>query len=159
MGIAKGIQYLHTGGVTGNDIKLENVLLDETLTARISSYNISLPPKVMLGNHNRQHVNFGENLVFNHLKHSQVGSESPLAGPDHFTRYYSAATFTLLSLFRAIISELSANINFIFSTKEAEKEDIYQLGIILLEVIIGRPINSRSEAEDLKLQVSITISS
>ncbi|TMW94169.1 hypothetical protein EJD97_010673 [Solanum chilense] len=102
MGIAKGIQYLHTGGVTGNDIKLENVLLDETLTARISSYNISLPPK--------------------------VGSESPLAGPDHFT-----------------------------SAKEAEKEDIYQLGIILLEVIIGRPINSRSEAEDLKLQVETAL--
>ncbi|KAG5604174.1 hypothetical protein H5410_025666 [Solanum commersonii] len=102
MGIAKGIQYLHTGGVTGNDIKLENVLLDETLTARISSYNISLPPK--------------------------VGSESALAGPDHFT-----------------------------SAKEAEKEDIYQLGVILLEVIIGRPINSRNEAEDLKLQVETAL--
>ncbi|KAM3304137.1 putative LRR receptor-like serine/threonine-protein kinase [Capsicum chacoense] len=102
MGIAKGIQYLHTGGVTGNDIKLENVLLDETLTARISSYNISLPPK--------------------------VGSESPLAGPDQFT-----------------------------SVKQAEKEDIYQLGVILLEVIIGRPINSRSEAEDLKLQVETAL--
>lgn len=102
MGIAKGIQYLHTGGVTGNDIKLENVLLDETLTARISSYNISLPPK--------------------------VGSESPLAGPDQFT-----------------------------SSKQAEKEDIYQLGVILLEVIIGRPINSQSEAEDLKLQVETSL--
>ncbi|XP_059316719.1 probable LRR receptor-like serine/threonine-protein kinase At1g14390 [Lycium ferocissimum] len=102
MGIAKGIQYLHTGGVTGNDIKLENVLLDETLTARISSYNISLPPK--------------------------VGSESPLAGPDHFT-----------------------------SAKEAEKEDMYQLGVILLEAIIGRPINSQSETEDLKLQVETAL--
>ncbi|CAN4094696.1 unnamed protein product [Withania somnifera] len=102
MGIAKGIQYLHTGGVTGNDIKLETVLLDETLTARISSYNISLPPK--------------------------VGSESPLAGPDQFT-----------------------------SAKQAEKEDIYQLGIILLEVIIGRPINSQSEAEDLKLQMETSL--
>lgn len=60
MGIAKGIQYLHTGGVTGNDIKLENILLDETLTARISSYNISLPPKVMLVNYNRLHANLGE---------------------------------------------------------------------------------------------------
>lgn len=102
MGIAKGIQYLHTGGVTGNDIKLENVLLDETLTARISSYNISLPPK--------------------------VGSESPVAGADQFG-----------------------------SAKLAEKEDIYQLGIILLEVIIGRPINSQSETEDLKLQVETAL--
>lgn len=48
MGIAKGIQYLHTGGVTGNSLKLENVLLDETLTARITNYNISLPSKVVV---------------------------------------------------------------------------------------------------------------
>lgn len=43
------------------------------------------------------------------------------------------------------------------SAKLAEKEDIYQLGIILLEVIIGRPINSQSETEDLKLQVETAL--
>lgn len=63
MGIAKGIQYLHTGGVTGNDIKLENVLLDETLTARISCYNISLPSKVMLVNHKQQYKNLAQNAL------------------------------------------------------------------------------------------------
>lgn len=46
MGVARGIQYLHTGGVLGNDLKIDNILLDDTLTARISSYNINLPSKV-----------------------------------------------------------------------------------------------------------------
>lgn len=49
MGIARGIQFLHTGfapGVFGNDLKIENILLDDSLTAKISSYNISLPSKV-----------------------------------------------------------------------------------------------------------------
>ncbi|XP_022877491.1 probable LRR receptor-like serine/threonine-protein kinase At1g14390 [Olea europaea var. sylvestris] len=47
MGVARGIQYLHTGGVLGNDLKIEMILLDESLTAKISSYNISLPSKVI----------------------------------------------------------------------------------------------------------------
>ncbi|KAI8004758.1 putative LRR receptor-like serine/threonine-protein kinase [Camellia lanceoleosa] len=49
MGIARGIQFLHSGitpGMYGNDLKIENILLDKTLTAKISSYNISLPSKV-----------------------------------------------------------------------------------------------------------------
>ncbi|KAM0009228.1 putative protein kinase RLK-Pelle-LRR-VI-1 family [Helianthus debilis subsp. tardiflorus] len=59
MGIARGIQFLHTGtqhGIFGNDLKIETVLLDDNLTAKISSYNISLP--------------------------SKAGSESPLNGHD-----------------------------------------------------------------------------
>ena len=48
MSIAKGIQYLHTSGVIGNDLKIENILLDESLSAKISSYNLSLPSKVNL---------------------------------------------------------------------------------------------------------------
>nr|GMD15154.1 probable LRR receptor-like serine/threonine-protein kinase At1g14390 [Ipomoea batatas] len=98
MGIAKGIQYLHTGGVTGNTLKLENVLLDETLTARITNYNISLPSKIV--------------------------SDSPLHAQDHH-----------------------------ISAKSREQDDIYQLGVILIEIVIGRPINSQAEAEDLKLQM------
>ncbi|CAL5415614.1 unnamed protein product [Camellia sinensis] len=48
VGIARGIQFLHSGitpGMYGNDLKIENTLLDKTLTAKISSYNISLPSK------------------------------------------------------------------------------------------------------------------
>lgn len=44
------------------------------------------------------------------------------------------------------------------STNYAEKEDIYQLGVILLEVITGRQIASSSEVDQLKDEVSITTS-
>ncbi|CAL5418247.1 unnamed protein product [Camellia sinensis] len=50
VGIARGIQFLHSGitpGMYGNDLKIENTLLDKTLTAKISSYNISLPSKII----------------------------------------------------------------------------------------------------------------
>ncbi|XP_071918212.1 probable LRR receptor-like serine/threonine-protein kinase At1g14390 [Coffea arabica] len=103
MSIAKGIQYLHTSGVIGNDLKIENILLDESLSAKISSYNVSLP--------------------------SKVGSESPLNGQD---------------------SPLS-------SSENTDKDDIYQLGVILLEVITGRPIISPSDIDDLKLQLEICL--
>uniref|UniRef100_A0A2P2JA09 Uncharacterized protein MANES_05G098100 n=1 Tax=Rhizophora mucronata TaxID=61149 RepID=A0A2P2JA09_RHIMU len=49
IGAARGIQFLHTGvppGIFGNNIKIEHVLLDETLTAKISNYTIPLPSKV-----------------------------------------------------------------------------------------------------------------
>lgn len=39
------------------------------------------------------------------------------------------------------------------STGTAEKEDIYELGVILLEVLTGRLIILASEIDDLKLQV------
>lgn len=49
IGIGRGIQFLHTGnapGVFGNDLKIENILLNEKLTAKISDYNIPLRFKV-----------------------------------------------------------------------------------------------------------------
>lgn len=49
IGVARGVQFLHTGmapGIFGNDLKIDNVLLDESLTAKISNYNIPLPFKV-----------------------------------------------------------------------------------------------------------------
>nr|AMM42855.1 LRR-RLK [Vernicia fordii] len=97
IGIARGIQFLHTGvapAIFGNNIKIENVLLDESLTAKLSNYNIPLP--------------------------SKVGSESPLYGQD--------------------------SIN-------AEKEDVYQLGVILVQVITGKIVTSPSELEELKIQL------
>lgn len=44
-GIAKGIQFLHTGIVPGlfsNNIKITDILVDQNLVAKISSYNLPL---------------------------------------------------------------------------------------------------------------------
>jgi len=46
MGIARGVQFLHAGmtpGVFGHDVKIETILLDESLTPKISNYRIPLP--------------------------------------------------------------------------------------------------------------------
>jgi len=45
IGVAKGIQFLHTGivpGVYSNDLKIEDVLMDQNLVAKISSYHLPL---------------------------------------------------------------------------------------------------------------------
>ncbi|KAA8518368.1 hypothetical protein F0562_015749 [Nyssa sinensis] len=45
IGIAKGIQFLHTGivpGVFSNNLKITDVLLDQNLAAKISNYNLPL---------------------------------------------------------------------------------------------------------------------
>lgn len=49
IGVARGVQFLHTGtapGVFGNNLKIEKVLLDDSLTPKISSFNFPLPFKV-----------------------------------------------------------------------------------------------------------------
>lgn len=43
IGVAKGIQFLHAGiipGLFGNDLRITNILLDQNLVAKISSYNL-----------------------------------------------------------------------------------------------------------------------
>lgn len=45
IGVTKGIQFLHTGvvpGVYSNNLKITDVLLDNDLNAKISSYNLPL---------------------------------------------------------------------------------------------------------------------
>ncbi|KDP21216.1 hypothetical protein JCGZ_21687 [Jatropha curcas] len=97
IGVARGIQFLHTGvapGIFGNNLNIENILLDESLTAKLSNNNIPMP--------------------------SKVGSESPLSGQDGI---------------------------------KAEKEDVYQLGVILVQIITGKIVTSTSELEELKIQL------
>ncbi|XP_039033245.1 probable LRR receptor-like serine/threonine-protein kinase At1g14390 [Hibiscus syriacus] len=96
IGAARGVQFLHTGispAIYGNDLKIDNILLDETLTAKISDYNIPLPLK--------------------------TGSESSIS-------------------------------NRLSSDENGEKEDIYQLGILLLQVITGKLATFTSELNALK---------
>ncbi|XP_010458936.1 PREDICTED: probable LRR receptor-like serine/threonine-protein kinase At1g14390 [Camelina sativa] len=94
IGVARGIQFLHTGvapGIFGNNLDIENILLDETLTVKLSGYTIPLP--------------------------SKVGAESP-------------------------------------SNEDGEKEDVYQFGVILLQIITGKVLAaSSSELGSLKLQL------
>ena len=43
IGVAKGIQFLHTGivpGIFSNNLKITDVLLDQNFVAKISSYNL-----------------------------------------------------------------------------------------------------------------------
>lgn len=97
MGIARGVHFLHTGmvpGVFGNDLKIENVLLDESLTPKVSNYRIPLPFKVETPN--------GEQA-------------STSANPD--------------------------------------KEDIHNLGVILLELLTGRQITSENQLDELKSEL------
>ncbi|KAL1112570.1 hypothetical protein V6Z11_D02G134200 [Gossypium hirsutum] len=98
IGAARGVQFLHTGispGIYGNDLKIDNILLDETLTPKISNYNIPLPLK--------------------------TGSESPLSNR--------------------------------LSSDENEKEDIYQLGVLLLQAITGKLVTFSNELDGLKLEL------
>ncbi|KAL8104733.1 putative LRR receptor-like serine/threonine-protein kinase At1g14390 [Apium graveolens] len=114
IGIAKGIQYLHRGtapGHFGNNIKIKNIMLDENLTPKLSSYTLPLP--------------------------SKVGQESPL------TREVKKSEF--------------ARENSLYATENPEKDDIYQFGVILLQVITGKLFNSRSEIAEMKLQLETNL--
>lgn len=49
IGIARGVQFLHTGvapGVFGNNLKMENILLDESVSAKISNYNLPFQVRI-----------------------------------------------------------------------------------------------------------------
>lgn len=47
-GVARGIQFLHTvtvPGIVGSHLDTDSILLDKTLTAKISRYNLPVLPK------------------------------------------------------------------------------------------------------------------
>ncbi|MBA0603186.1 hypothetical protein Gorai_003339 [Gossypium raimondii] len=111
IGITKGIQFLHTGiipGVYSNNLKITDVLMDQNLVAKISSYNLPLL------------------------------AES--AGKvDHRT---SALPKDSSSRTRASYED---------------KADVYDFGVILLEMILGRPSKAKSEVEILKNQLQAVV--
>ncbi|KAG8376417.1 hypothetical protein BUALT_Bualt09G0061300 [Buddleja alternifolia] len=110
-GVAKGIQFLHTGivpGIFSNNMKITDVLVDQNLVAKISTYNLPL---------------LSDNMGKGHLQNFLSGSKE----------FKSARA------------------------KHQDKLDIYDFGVILLEVISGRPINSRNEVEVLKDQLQASV--
>ncbi|XP_015869182.3 probable inactive leucine-rich repeat receptor-like protein kinase At3g03770 [Ziziphus jujuba] len=109
IGVAKGIQFLHTGivpGVYSNSLKITNVLMDHDLHVKLSSYNLPLLSETM--------------------------------GPG--------------------ISHSAPKGNGQISVKHEDKSDVYDIGVVLLEIILGRPIMFQNEVGILKdlLRVSIT---
>ncbi|XP_020572567.1 probable LRR receptor-like serine/threonine-protein kinase At1g14390 [Phalaenopsis equestris] len=110
IGVAKGLQFLHSvivPGISGNVLKIENILLDEILTAKISNYNLPVLPK---------------------NKNKKVGCEIPFAD-------CGDETFGSIQNF-----------------DDGEKKDIYQLGLILLEVITGKP-HEAQELDEVRAQL------
>ncbi|CAA3001650.1 probable inactive leucine-rich repeat receptor kinase At3g03770 [Olea europaea subsp. europaea] len=111
IGVAKGIQFLHTGIVPGlfsNNLKITDILLDQNLAAKICSYNLP---------------SLGEYMGKEHL-------QSFLSGSNDLK---------------------SARVN------HQDKFDIYDFGVMLLEIISGKPLNSRNKVEVLKDQLLSSI--
>ncbi|KAK1582249.1 hypothetical protein Q3G72_013265 [Acer saccharum] len=112
IGVAKGIQFLHTGivpGVYSNNLKITDILLDQNLVAKISSYNLPL-------------------LTENTGKQVGHGTVSGSVDPTTSAR-----------------------------AQHVDKVDVYDFGLILLEIIVGRPLNSRNEVDTLKDQLQAGI--
>uniref|UniRef100_A0A0D9W007 Protein kinase domain-containing protein n=1 Tax=Leersia perrieri TaxID=77586 RepID=A0A0D9W007_9ORYZ len=99
IGVANGIQFLHGGmmpGLYGNNLKINNVLLDQNHVAKISSYNIPI---------------LGEAMKSEGGAGSKHQAESPML---------------------------------------SDKTDIFDFGVILLEIVSGKPITSLYEVEIMK---------
>ncbi|XWS74660.1 hypothetical protein CRYUN_Cryun01aG0017000 [Craigia yunnanensis] len=110
IGVAKGIQFLHTGilpGVFSNNLKITDVLLDQNLHVKISSYNLPL---------------LAENRGMGGAAVSSPGLKANVRG----------------------------------RANHEDKDDVHDIGIILLEILVGRPIMSQNEVIVVKdiLQVS-----
>uniref|UniRef100_A0A0E0ABE1 non-specific serine/threonine protein kinase n=1 Tax=Oryza glumipatula TaxID=40148 RepID=A0A0E0ABE1_9ORYZ len=115
IGVARGIQFLHdvtAPGIVHNDLSIENILLDKTLTSKISNFNLPL---------------------ISTSKNGKIFSESPFATSE------------------------DNDLGSVPSTEQGDKDDIYQFGLILLEVITGKPTESPKDLDSLKTQISEAI--
>lgn len=111
IGIAKGIQFLHTGivpGIFSNQLKITDVLLDQNFHVKISNYNLPL-------------------LIENKKMDTGLSSSGSKGNNKQRLKY-------------------------------EEKDDVYDFGVILLEIISGRTINTKNDVDVSKdiLIVSLT---
>ncbi|CAM0910183.1 unnamed protein product [Alopecurus aequalis] len=113
IGIARGIQFLHNvtaPDIVQNDLNIENILLDKTLTSKISEFNLP--------------------MISSTSKNGKISSENPFVV--HEENDHGSAQ----------------------PAEQGDKDDIYQFGLILLEVITGKSTESQRELESLKAQLS-----
>ncbi|KAH6799598.1 hypothetical protein C2S51_036082 [Perilla frutescens var. frutescens] len=100
--------YLHKGSVIHRDVKSSNILLDETLVAKIADFGVA---KSLHGKELDSHVTTNIKGTFGYLD------------PDYFR-----------------------------TGRLTKKSDAYALGVVLLEVLCGRPaINIRAEENEHNL--------
>ncbi|KAF6136952.1 hypothetical protein GIB67_030716 [Kingdonia uniflora] len=114
VGVARGLQFLHTGitpAILRNNLKMENILLDDNLTPKVISYNLSIP--------------------------SLVGLESPFSGVETFSGRNGYTDSQIHDC----------------SNEDGEKDDVYHLGIVLVEVLTGKLITSQAELNEHKNQL------
>lgn len=109
IGVAKGIQFLHTGvvpGVFSNNLKITDILLDQNLVAKICCYNLPL-------------------LTENSGKVGHPGGSKEQC-------------ITVRG-------------------KYGDKTDVYDFGVILLEIILGKPFDMGSDVVEAKDQLQASI--
>ncbi|KAJ8534100.1 hypothetical protein K7X08_007424 [Anisodus acutangulus] len=109
-GVARGIQFLHTGivpGIFANNLKITDILLDQDLVAKICSYNLPILDENV--KENFQNLSSGSK----ELKSARANNE--------------------------------------------EKMDVYDFGVILLEIISGRQINTKNEMRVIQNQLQESI--
>jgi len=112
IGIARGIQFLHSvtaPDIVQNDLNIDNILLDKTLTSKISDFNLPM---------------------ISTSKNGKISLENPFVV--HEENDHGSAE----------------------PAEQGDKDDIYQFGLILLEVITGKSTESQRDLESLKAQLS-----
>ncbi|XP_062003514.1 probable inactive leucine-rich repeat receptor-like protein kinase At3g03770 isoform X1 [Rosa rugosa] len=118
IGIANGIQFLQTGiipGVYSNKLKITDILLDQNLVAKISSYNLPLLEENM--EQSSSSLQVGEGVSSGGSTSSHVGARM----------------------------------------KHEDATDVHDFGVILLEMIKGRPVKSMTQVGVLKDQLQVVI--
>ncbi|XP_055817959.1 probable inactive leucine-rich repeat receptor-like protein kinase At3g03770 [Solanum dulcamara] len=106
-GVAKGLQFLHNGiipGLFSNNLKITDILLDQNLVAKISTYNLPILSK---------------NIRKEYCQTFPVGCNR--------------------------------------RENYEEKLDVYDFGVILLEIITGRQINTKNDILLLRNQLQVSI--